>query len=35
MMRLNSSGNEGEEMNNLNDYMRSTTALDVQLGELS
>ena len=30
-MRLNSSGNEGEELFELNDYMRSTTAQDVRL----
>ena len=31
MMRISSSGNEGEEENNLNDYMRPTMASDVQL----
>ena len=30
-MRFGSSGNEGEEENNLNDYMRSTMAENVQL----
>jgi len=34
MMRFISSGNEGEEMYNLNDYMRSTMAVNVRLGEL-
>jgi hypothetical protein len=33
-MRISSSGNEGEELFNLNDYMRSTTAQDVRLGDL-
>ena len=30
-MRFGSNGNEGEEENNLNDYMRSTMAENVQL----
>ena len=34
MMRFNSSGNEGEELFKLNDYMGSTTAQDVRLGDL-
>ncbi len=34
MMRFLSSGNEGEERFNLNDYMRSTMAVNVRLGEL-
>ena len=34
VMRLVSSGNEGEEGFNLNDYMRSTMAVNVRLGEL-
>lgn len=33
-MRISSSGNKGEEMFYLNDYMRSTTAPDVRLEEL-
>lgn len=34
VMRLVSSGNDGEEKSLLNHYRGSTTALDVQLGEL-
>jgi|TARA_Y100000996_G_scaffold14367_1_gene11109 hypothetical protein len=34
MMRFNSSGNEGEEVNYVNDYMRSTMAEYVRLEDL-
>ena len=33
-MRFYSSGNEGEEVNYLNDYMRSTMAVYVRLEDL-
>ena len=35
MMRFNSSGNEGEEVNYVNDYMRSTMADNVRLEVLA
>ena len=34
MMRFNSSGNEGEEVKYVNDYMRSTMAESVRLEDL-
>jgi len=35
IMRFYSSGNEGEEVNHLNDYMRSTMADNVRLEVLA
>ena len=35
MMRISSNGNQGEEIDNINDYMVSTMAGNVRQGDLT